>query len=1282
MTAPRTLLISPPRTVLFGLVAVAALLVSTWTAGLARADAYEAPTPWVASDKPDYAPGEAVTLNGGGWSPGETVQIRVNDDAGRTWSRDATVTATADGSISDQFALPDWFVATYTVTATGSTGTSASASFTDGNVVVRARSAPNSPLGVTFPAASVRRFNNTTCTAPSTASNTNAFTTNANNNNYTNSTVSANNSQSASITAPATITSAGTTYTFSGWAADSPAELAVSTAGTTGCFHRTTPNQGNDPAWNVTANYVAVPTNSAPAIAANNAAVTVSEGQTATNAGTWTDANAGDTVTLSASVGTVTKSGTNASGTWSWSLATTDGTDQSQTITITANDGTTTRQTTFALTVDNVPPTVTLAAGNDISVDEGATEHTYSYTISDPGADTVSSVSTGCGAEGTKVPGADTNTNTSGSFKCTFDDGSGTSTVGASATDSDNATGATATQTVSIANVNPTATFPATSTVTEGSAQTFAFTSPSDASGDDTAAGFHYAYSCTGASLAGASYAGADTATSLSCPASAFDDGPGSQTIRARIIDRDGGFTEYTAAVTIQGAPPTGSLANSGPIDEGGSATVTFFDQSDASSTDTASGFHYAYACDDGSLAGATYAGGDTSASKQCTFTDDGTHTVRARIIDKDGDSSEYTTNVVVTNARPVVTPANDQSSNEGATTPFDLGSFSDPGANDGPWSVDIDWGDGSGPAGLDVNARGSLGSQTHAYADDGAYTVTVTVTDKDGGSDSATFEVAVANVAPQVNLTGPNQADEGDTKVFDFTITDPGTDDTFHFVTGFPTCGLHGELVGASTGAPISPGAVDVTDRTFSCRFPDGDNSTNVSVKVADDDDAASTADTEHVDVIPVVVANVEPTVTAAADQTASEGTSKSFSLGAFSDPGTDSPWDIVVDWGDGSTHTTFQATTIDAANALWLGSASHTYDDSGSYTVTVTVTDKDGGSGSATFTANVSNVDPNADFANSGPIDEGGSATVSFTNPSDPSGADTTAGFRYAFSCDNSSLAGATYGNSGLAASTQCTFNDDSGAPFTVRARIIDKDGGYREKTTSIAVQNVGPHITSFTGTNYFHGPNTFLGSTTSASTFSGAWTDPGSDTWTALITWADGNPLTQTLSGLTTRSFPSPSVGHTFASAGCKSSSLKVTDDDGASDIATTVVNVGTAVFQPPMTNQRVTDKLKNGQVLPVKVKFTDCNGTPLTNLNPAIRLAAGDLTPLSDDGTAPIIVPSSASGADTTGIMRSNGDGSYIYNMSVNVTLNKDYTVLVYPYGTGQPQRLGHVIQATK
>jgi len=115
---------------------------------------------------------------------------------------------------------------------------------------------------------------------------------------------------------------------------------------------------------------------------------------------------------------------------------------------------------------------------------------------------------------------------------------------------------------------------------------------------------------------------------------------------------------------------------------------------------------------------------------------------------------------------------------------------------------------------------------------------------------------------------------------------------------------------------------------------------------------------------------------------------------------------------------------------------------------------------------------------------------------------------------------------------------------------------------------------------------------------------------------------------------------------------------------------------------VSNTPVTNKLKNGQVLPVKVKLTDCNGLPITNLSPAIALKKGDLTSVSDDSVL-LITPGSVSNADTTGFMRSNGDGSYIYNMSVNIMLNTDYTLIIYPYGIGSPtQYIAHVIQATK
>ncbi|HEU0297501.1 MAG TPA: PKD domain-containing protein [Anaerolineales bacterium] len=96
------------------------------------------------------------------------------------------------------------------------------------------------------------------------------------------------------------------------------------------------------------------PSNTAPAVAADNASVTVDEGDTANNTGTFSDAD-NDSVTLSASVGTVLDTG---SGTWSWFILTIDGPADSQTVTIYADDGQAQSSTTFDLTVNNVAPTV------------------------------------------------------------------------------------------------------------------------------------------------------------------------------------------------------------------------------------------------------------------------------------------------------------------------------------------------------------------------------------------------------------------------------------------------------------------------------------------------------------------------------------------------------------------------------------------------------------------------------------------------------------------------------------------------------------------------------------------------------------------------------------------------------------------------------------------------------------------------------------------------------------------------------------------------------------
>jgi hypothetical protein len=229
-----------------------------------------------------------------------------------------------------------------------------------------------------------------------------------------------------------------------------------------------------------------------------------------------------------------------------------------------------------------------------------------------------------------------------------------------------------------------------------------------------------------------------------------------------------------------------------------------------------------------------------------------------------------------------------------------------------------------------------------------------------------------------------------------------------------------------------------------------------------------------------------------------------------------------------------------------------------------------------------------------------------------------------------------------------------------------------------------NQAPVITSFTGTNSLFGPLVFVPSVFQGTFYDSAVAD---NPW--IVNWSfDGvaDPPNDSIPANGTNNHTFGPRNHTYGSAGCNhTATVKVTDKDGAYDTKTITVGVGTGAFLPPVTNTPVTNKLKNGQVLPVKIQITDCNGAGVNNLTPAIQLKEGDQTATPDDSVV-AITPTSVSAADTTGFMRSSGsDGSYIYNMSVNLPkLNTDYTIIVYPYGTIAPgaPTMKHVIQATK
>jgi PKD repeat protein len=123
-----------------------------------------------------------------------------------------------------------------------------------------------------------------------------------------------------------------------------------------------------------------------------------------------------------------------------------------------------------------------------------------------------------------------------------------------------------------------------------------------------------------------------------------------------------------------------------------------------------------------------------------------------------------------VTNVAQTVEAGSDQTINEGDIASFS-GNFTDPG-ND-THTIDWDFGDGT-------TATGTL-TPTHVYADNGEYTVTLTVTDDDGGVGIDTLNVTVNNLAPSLSSilapTDPVQVGTEITASANF--SDPGILDT-----------------------------------------------------------------------------------------------------------------------------------------------------------------------------------------------------------------------------------------------------------------------------------------------------------------------------------------------------------------------------------------------------------------------------------------------------------------------------------------------------------------------
>ncbi len=261
-------------------------------------------------------------------------------------------------------------------------------------------------------------------------------------------------------------------------------------------------------------------------------------------------------------------------------------------------------------------------------------------------------------------------------------------------------------------------------------------------------------------------------------------------------------------------------------------------------------------------------------------------------------------------NTPPMVAAGGDAGGDEGTTVNL-AATFTDADVDD-THTATIDWGDASGLEPGTVTEAGGAGmvDGSHVYADNGVYTVTVTVNDGHGGIASDSYAVTVTNVAPTANAGGPYAGNEGAGVSFNGSATDPGAD-TFTFEWDFDYDGS----IFTADGSGASPTHVYTLSGSYTA-----------ALRVTDDDGGSdlATATVDVADADPVAGFTFSPSAPLVGEVVTFTDASTSY------DGITTWQWDFDVAVG----------LSIDSE----VQNPTHTYQSAGTYTVRLTVGEADG--------------------------------------------------------------------------------------------------------------------------------------------------------------------------------------------------------------------------------------------------------------------------------------------------------------------------------------------------
>ncbi len=449
------------------------------------------------------------------------------------------------------------------------------------------------------------------------------------------------------------------------------------------------------------------------------------------------------------------------------------------TVTVTDDEGASVVGST-SVTITNVAPTVT-SVTNDGPRPEAATV-TFAATATDPAGSldplswswTFGDGTTGSGPSPTHIYADD-----------------GVYTATATVTDGDGGS-ATGTTTVTITNVAPSVgpvvhdgPQPETATVS------FSVVASDVAGGNDP---LTYAWT----------FGDGATATGSSTSHPYADDG--TWTVTVMVSDGDGGSTASSASVVVTNTAPTLTALvgdTAGLVGQ----TLTFA----VAGTDPAGAADPLTATWDFGDGGAA-----SGASAAHPWLSPGTFMVGVTLDDGDGGAVSASLPVTITNPGPTISLAPPPSGIlEGSAATLVATAADVLGA---PVTLSWSWGDGSAPS-----VGPGLTSASHAWPDDGPWTVAVTATDGFGGSTTASVSVPVANVPPNITASPASSGAEAVQYTVSLTRTDPAgplDPPTWTLLAAPAGAALLGSLV---TWTPDYAQA-EAGPLTFAVRVQDGD--------------------------------------------------------------------------------------------------------------------------------------------------------------------------------------------------------------------------------------------------------------------------------------------------------------------------------------------------------------------------------------------------------------------------------------------------------------------------